>query len=83
MRHDGVLVVMRGEFVGGPVGSWQAMYTQWNKITNQLYRYSNWDHLERDIYHLFNLDQKELNEVRPALTGCGSVHIEASPKHSI
>jgi len=62
MKRQGILIVMRGEFVGGPVGSWQAMYTQWNKITNQLYRYSSWDHFERDIYHLFELDEKELKQ---------------------
>ncbi len=53
MRRDGVLIVMRGKLAGGPVGSWQAMYTQWDKITNQLYRYSSWIQLERDLYHLF------------------------------
>jgi len=83
MRREGVLTLTRGEFVGGPVGSWQAMYRHGNKITNQLYQYSDWDQLERNIHHLFNLDHKELKEIPAALTGCGSVHVEASPKHSI
>jgi hypothetical protein len=81
MRREGVLIVMRGEYVGGPVGSWQAMYTQWNKVTNKLYRYSNWEKLERDLEQLFELDHKELEAVPPALAGAmGSVHIQATPK---
>jgi hypothetical protein len=84
MRREGILIVMRGEYVGGPVGSWQAMYTQWNKITNKLYRYSNWEQLERDVEYLFELDHRELEAVPPALAGAmGSVHIEATPKHAI
>jgi hypothetical protein len=82
MKREGVLIVMRGEYVGGPVGSWQAMYTQWDRITNKLYRYSTWDLLEGDVQHLFDLDPSQLKAIRPALAGAmGSVHIEATPKH--
>jgi len=59
MRRDGVLIVMRSEFVGGPVGPGRQCIRSGNKITNQLYRYSSWDHFERDIYYLFELDPKE------------------------
>jgi hypothetical protein len=58
------------------------MYTQWNRITNQLYRYSSWDHLERDFYYLFELDHTELKSIPHELTaGSVLVHIEATPKH--
>ena len=84
MRREGVLIVMRGEFVGAPIGSWQAMYTQWNRITNKLYRYSNWELLEKDAYHLFELDPKQLKAIPSALAGAmGTVHIDATLKHPV
>jgi len=59
------------------------MYTQWDMITNQLYRYSSWDHLERDLYHLFELDHIELKSIPHELTaGSVLVHIEATPRHA-
>jgi hypothetical protein len=83
MRGDGVLIVMRGEFAGGPAGSWQAMYTQGDKTANQSYRYANWDQLERGIHQLFELNHKELKNVPPALAGgVGSVRIDATLKHA-
>jgi len=82
MKQVGTLIVMSGEYIGGPQGSWQAMYTHWGKITNQLYRYSSWDHFEKDILYLFDLDTGELISARTALaSGPGFFQIKATPKH--
>jgi hypothetical protein len=84
MKHPGTLIVMNGEYIGGPKGSWQAMYTHWSQITNQLYRYSSWDNFETDILYLFDLDNGELTSARAALaSGPGLVQIKAIPKHSV
>jgi hypothetical protein len=81
MKRDGVLIVMRGEYLGGEVGSWRVMYARGDEITNKLYRYSSWDQLESELHHQFELDHKELRDVLPALAaGRGSVHIDATPK---
>lgn len=84
MKHRGTLIVMSGEYIGGPQGSWQAMYTHWSQITNQLYRYSDWDHFEKDILYLFDLDTRELISARAALaSGPGLIQIRATPKHPV